>query len=247
MDKFGRAKISCHVCSDRHEDIPCIQGVSVSIVYAVTWVFLALAAFVHSPPSHFPVILARWQSAAGPIWPPQASCPALSYSPGIHLKCFALSHAAAQSLLMGSCCILWGSQSVCWPSLGAGGFRMHLQGGRPGAVSFLCPGLQLAQHLWSASPTQPSAGVPLLLEEYAEGSHQSCAPGCVPVMGWVPCAVTKYPAALASSFPLLSSFIPLLPPCSSLLSCPFHSFFSLSPFDLLFLLQMEGKSRKQPG
>lgn len=134
-----------------------------------------LPSVIHSP-SHSPVILARCvgASAYDPSWPPQASCPALSYSSGIHLWCFALSHAAVQSLSVGFCCILWGSQSMCWPSLGAGGFRVCLQGARPGAVSCLCPGLQLAQQRWGASPTQPSAGVPLLLEECAEGNYRSC-------------------------------------------------------------------------
>lgn len=233
MDKFGRAKISCHVCSDRHEDTPCIQ-------VCLHWLYMQLlelsflpAAFGHSPPSHFPVILARWQNTLGPVpLVPAGQCKTvLSYSPGIYVWCFTLSCEAAQSLSMGSCCILWGSQSMCWPSLGAGGFQVHLQRGRPGAVSFLCPGLQLAQHFRGVSPTQPSAGLPLLLEDYAEGSYQSCTAGCVPVMGWVPCAVTKYPAALASSFLLLSSFIPLFP--SHVLLCFLVLFTASFPYPLL--------------
>lgn len=179
MDKFRRAKISSHVFSDSHEDIPCIQ-VCLHQLYMQLLEFSILPpAFGHSltqPFSSDPCKVTRCigASAYDPSWPPQASCPALSYSSGIHLWCFALSHAAVQSLSVGFCCILWGSQSMCWPSLGAGGFRVCLQGARPGAVSCLCPGLQLAQQRWGASPTQPSAGAPLLLEECAEGNYRSC-------------------------------------------------------------------------
>lgn len=68
-------------------------------------------AFGHSLTQLFPsdpckVARCIGASAYDPSWPPQASCPALSYSPGIHLWCFALSHAAVQSLSVGFCCIL---------------------------------------------------------------------------------------------------------------------------------------------
>lgn len=58
----------------------------------------------------------------------------------------------------------------------------------------------------------------------------------------------KIPSCSGFLLPPAFLFHPIIPfPCSPLFSCPFHSFFSISPFGLLFLLHIEGKSRQQPG
>lgn len=227
------------------EDRPYIQVCLQAVAFLARWAFQPV----------FSIFLGNPCGVGDALEPapqlPWAGClswhPTLHYSPGF--CCSALSHAAAWSHLMGSCCA-WEITGLCWPELNAGSsvlaFLEHIYK-EPCPCFLPVPLAMAAQHLevcgWPPLSFTAGRGSPPQLEAVGRRWLLELQKSCFSVMGCTTSAVIKNPAAQAPSLPFSS--VPLLLPwfSCSLIFC--YGFLSLFPFGLLLFLLHTGKENRE--